>query len=278
MKYIKSPLNYHGGKYKLLPEIMPHFPKDIGTFVDLFGGGFNVGINIDSAKIVYNDINEQVEELLNYLYETSTTELLKNIHSIIDDFELNKTNKNGYMKLREFYNAGNRTPLVLYVLICHSFNNQIRFNKKGEFNLPFGEREFNPILEQRFVEFADRLHELHIEFRNKDFNEIEISEFRNNDFIYCDPPYLISKATYNENGQWNEKCEQNLLNWLDSLDRANIKFALSNLLQSKGKSNDLLKEWSKKYNIHYINSSYRNCNYQRKSLNFEDLEVLITNY
>lgn len=183
MKYIKSPLNYHGGKYKLLPEIMPHFPKDIGTFVDLFGGGFNVGINIDSAKIVYNDINKQVEELLNYLYKTSTTELLKNIHSIIDDFGLNKTNKDSYVKLREFYNAGNRTPLVLYVLICHSFNNQIRFNKKGEFNLPFGEREFNPALEQKFIGFVDRLHELHIEFHNKDFNEIEISEFRNNDLI-----------------------------------------------------------------------------------------------
>lgn len=37
-KYIKSPLNYVGGKYKLLK--VPLFPKNIHTFVDLFGGGF----------------------------------------------------------------------------------------------------------------------------------------------------------------------------------------------------------------------------------------------
>ena len=37
--YIKSPLNYVGGKYKLLNEIIPLFPENINTFVDLFGGG-----------------------------------------------------------------------------------------------------------------------------------------------------------------------------------------------------------------------------------------------
>ena len=37
-EYIKSPLNYTGGKYKLLPQIIPIFPSDINTFVDLFGG------------------------------------------------------------------------------------------------------------------------------------------------------------------------------------------------------------------------------------------------
>ena len=36
-EYIKSPLNYVGGKYKLLPQILPLFPKNIDTFIDLFG-------------------------------------------------------------------------------------------------------------------------------------------------------------------------------------------------------------------------------------------------
>ena len=43
---IQSPLNYTGGKYKLLPQILPLFPKEIDCFVDLFCGGCNVGINI----------------------------------------------------------------------------------------------------------------------------------------------------------------------------------------------------------------------------------------
>ena len=49
-KYIKSPLNYVGGKHKLLPQILPLFPKNINTFIDLFGGGFNVGINVSAKR------------------------------------------------------------------------------------------------------------------------------------------------------------------------------------------------------------------------------------
>ena len=37
-KHIKSPLNYVGGKYKLLDKIIPLLPRNINTFVDLFGG------------------------------------------------------------------------------------------------------------------------------------------------------------------------------------------------------------------------------------------------
>ena len=67
-KYIKSPLNYVGGKYKLLGEMLPFFPTDINRFVDLFGGGFNVGINIDCKHAVYNDIETNVTNLLKHLY------------------------------------------------------------------------------------------------------------------------------------------------------------------------------------------------------------------
>lgn len=65
--YIKSPLNYTGGKYKLLPQILPLFPKEINTFYDLFGGGFNVGINANAHKVIYNDINSYVVNLLQYI-------------------------------------------------------------------------------------------------------------------------------------------------------------------------------------------------------------------
>ena len=51
MKYIKSPLNYTGGKYKLLNSLFDIFPNNINTFVDLFAGGFNVGINVNANKI-----------------------------------------------------------------------------------------------------------------------------------------------------------------------------------------------------------------------------------
>ena len=52
---IQSPLNYTGGKFKLLPQILPLFPTNINTFVDLFCGGCNVGINVECENVIYND-------------------------------------------------------------------------------------------------------------------------------------------------------------------------------------------------------------------------------
>ena len=73
--------------------------------------------------------------------------------------------------------------------------------------------------------------------------------------------------------------EYKLLEKLDSCNRNGIKFALSNVLEHKGKSNDILKEWSKNYNIHYLNYDYSNCNYQTKDkIKGNSVEVLITNY
>lgn len=62
-KFIKSPLNYVGGKFKLLPQIIPLFPTNINRFFDLFGGGFNVGINVSSQETIYNDLCLPVVQL-----------------------------------------------------------------------------------------------------------------------------------------------------------------------------------------------------------------------
>ncbi len=54
-KQTKSPLNYICGKHKLLEQILPLFPKEINTFVDLFAGGCNVGLNVKAEKTISND-------------------------------------------------------------------------------------------------------------------------------------------------------------------------------------------------------------------------------
>ena len=50
--YVKGPLNYTGGKHKLLSQILPLFPKEINTFVDLFCGGGNVTVNVEAKRII----------------------------------------------------------------------------------------------------------------------------------------------------------------------------------------------------------------------------------
>lgn len=275
-EYIKSPLNYVGGKYKLLNQIIPIFPEEINTFVDLFGGGFNVGCNVKAEHVVYNDILKEVVDLLRYIQGNNTETLLSEIDNYINTYSLSKENKDGYLTLRSDYNSGIRTPMKFYTLLCYAFNNQIRFNSKGEYNMPFGKNRssFNPSLRKKFIAFADRMQELNCTFLNISFDEFNFSTLTEEDFIYVDPPYYNSVASYNENGGWTEENEKTLLEILDLINDNHIKFALSNNLKYE---NPLLDEWKDKYTIHYLNGNYSNCNYQKKDKS-KDMEVLITNY
>lgn len=279
-KYVKSPLNYTGGKFKLLPQILPLFPNDVNTFVDLFGGGFNVGVNIEANKIAYNERIKEVYDMMKYFQANAIDDMLLDIESISNEYGLNKYNKQAYLNFREGFNSdaiAYDVSIALYVLVCHSFSNQIRFNKKGCFNMPFGQRYFNPQLKSRFIDFVSVLQNKNIICSNKDFKRFDSSDLSNQDLVYCDPPYLISTATYNESNGWNGQNEQDLLNLLDNLNRQNVKFALSNVLFHKGEENKMLVDWSNRYNVHYLDADYSNCNYQLKDKT-KSVEVLITNY
>lgn len=221
-EYIKSPLNYVGGKYKLLPQILPLFPKNINAFIDLFGGGFNVGINVPAKEVVYNDLNLPVVQILEYIHRNETDKILSEIDKTVEQYDLSKINKRGYLKLRGYYNKlVFKSPIILYTLICYAFNNQMRFNSKGEFNMPFGERYFNPTLRERFIEFSEAISNKGCKFTNADFREFIGVAFSENDFLYCDPPYFNSTATYNENGGWTNTDEEDLR---DMLATSNVKW------------------------------------------------------
>lgn len=286
MDFIKSPLNYTGGKYKLLPQLLEIFPKEIDTFVDLFAGGGNVAVNVNANHIIYNDIMWQLPEMLQEFKRVGVDGCLQRIDYFIEAYELSKDNREGYLKLRECYNNSFdlefslTDPLMLYTLICYSFNNQIRFNNKSEYNMPFGKNRssFNPALREKFVAFVNRLQEIDIQFFSKDFRNLKIGGLKESDFVYCDPPYLITVASYNENGGWGEQAERELLSKLDEIDKAGVRFGLSNVLESKGTSNDILKEWAKKYKVVYLDHTYSNCSYHKKDKVSKDVEVLIINY
>ena len=278
---IKSPLNYTGGKFKLLPQILPLFPNDINTFIDLFSGGCNVGINVKANCIICNDIESHIVELLYELNKITKDQALYILKNTINKYQLSKVNEEGFMKIRDDYNNGNTSWDMFYAMLTHAFNYQIRFNKNGKYNMPFGKNRssFNSKLEKNFIKFVDKLNEINIHFSNYDFNELNIDELNESDFIYCDPPYLITCASYNEQDGWNETKEKELLELLDKLNEKGIRFALSNVLEHKGKSNDILKEWSKKYTVHHLNKDYSNCNYHTKDKSKTSTdEILITNY
>ena len=277
-KYIKSPLNYTGGKFKLLPQIIPLLPQNINTFVDLFGGGFNVGINVEADNIIYNDLSPQVTQMLKYFKKNSLEDMLKQIENWINEYKLSKTNQEGFLEFRLFYN-NNKNPLALYTLICYAFNYQIRFNKVGNYNMPFGKdrSSFNDILKNKFIDFVKKLQSKNINFINNDFiSVLKNIELNSDVFIYCDPPYFNSTATYNENGGWTKKNELDLREILIELHGKKISWALSNNLNT----NENLEQWANnnEFKINYLNGTYGNCNYHKKDKLNKDIEVLITNY
>lgn len=286
-KFIKSPMNYTGGKYKLLPQILPLFPTEIDTFVDLFTGGANIAVNIDNAnRIIANDFEPHVIQIYKTFQKYEIDELIRTIEMSIERFGLTIEDADKFNIFRNYYNSFKDdiysfiSPVLLFVLICYSFNHQFRFNSKGEFNMPFGKNrsQWNNTMKKNLINFHKAITEKNIFFTNKDFTELKIDKLKPNDFVYCDPPYLITCATYNEKDGWNEQHERDLLNLLDNLDSKNVKFALSNVLFSKGKTNDILIEWSKKYVVHHLDYTYQNCNYHTKDKESKPDEVLITNY
>lgn len=107
-------------------------------------------------------------------------------------------------------------------------------------------------MQSKLSDFIDRLHRQDCRFTCVSFTDFDVSALTNRDFIYVDPPYLITCATYNEQDGWNEDHEKELLHFLDELNSKGIRFALSNVLRSKGKENTILIEWLSNKNIKHI--------------------------
>lgn len=282
-KYIKSPLNYIGGKYKILDQIIPYFPKNVDTFLDLFSGGLNVSINVNANKVIANDHNKFIIEIFEAFKNNSIDTIIKHIESRINEYKLSKTNAEGFNSFKQYYNA-NQNPLDLYTLVCYSFNYQFRFNNSLQYNNPFGKNrsQFSNALKLKLIRFIEEYQNKNIELKCEDFNEFRDLELGNNDFVYCDPPYLITTGSYNDGNRgfknWGEKEEKELLDYLDYLDSKGIKFALSNVMIHKGKVNTILSDWSKKYRVIDIENDYSNSSHNTCKEKGTTREVLIVNY
>ena len=300
---VKSPLNYTGGKYKILNQIIPIFPNNLDLFIDMFSGGANVGINVNAKKIICVDKQKEIIRIMDLFKKYEDGYIIDKLEKIIDKYELSNSllngyetydctsdkglgsyNKEKYMNLRSDYNNIKNDSIekdfLFLTLVIYGFNNQIRFNSDGEFNMPVGKRDFNNSLRKNLKNFITKLKTKNIDFINSDFREFVIETY-DNTLVYCDPPYFLGTASYNENGGWTEKDELDLLNYLAVLDSHGVKFALSNVIEHKGDKNLILDAWIKEHNykIHLIDCDYNNSNYHKQEGNIKKtIEVLVTNY
>lgn len=281
--FIKSPLNYIGGKYKLLGQITPYFPREIHTFIDLFSGGANVGINVKAKRHIFNDMNDRVNEMFRLFQKESIEDVVAEIHGRIREWDLSKTNEDSFLNFRRHYNQ-NPNPLDLYVLSSYSYNYQFRFNSRKEFNNPFGRNRsyFSVNMEKNLRMFCARLHEINAQFTDLYFEDFDFSGLTSDDFVYMDPPYLISTGSYNDGNRgfrdWDEGQEEYLLNRLVELSQRGVPYALSNVLEHKGKANALLQSFIDSHPVVVADLNYNYDNASHNSKSRGSREVLVMNY
>lgn len=269
----KSPLNYSGSKDTVVPEIIKHLPYKLDTFVDVMGGAFNVGANVNALeKVVYNEINPKVYELMTWLLNTNRDDIVLEIEKTIKDYNLSKGAKEEYLALRDSYNK-EPTPEKLYTLHMYAFQNMIRFNSNFKFNTPIGVAGYSDDIRERILEF--RVKSPCVILENKDYVKIDWESFPKGTLFYFDPPYYITSAAYNDGKRglkgWGEKEERELLDVLRMLDKNGYLFMLSNVLEHRGKTNDVLIKWinKHKYNVKKVGTS---------GWRYAKDEVLIMNY
>ncbi|MCQ2578252.1 MAG: DNA adenine methylase [Treponema sp.] len=255
IRYI-CPLNYMGGKGTLLNDILKYVPK-CETFYDIMGGGFNVGVNIRSADhIVYNDCNYIVRNLVELFKISDTYTILTYIEKTIKRNQLEKKNKEAFVKFRNLWNTKlqytNEKYLSLYVLVMYGFQQQLRFNSKKEFNNTVGESGYNDSIKEKIISFSHRLKKVNCSFSEFDFEDL-FSSIKENDVVYIDPPYLITLGSYNDGKRgfkgWTSSDENRLLNFVDNIVNKNAKVLISNVIYHRGNTNRLLKSWVESHNV-----------------------------
>lgn len=284
--YKKSPMNYIGNKYKLLNQLYQYFPTTINNFIDLFCGGLDVSINTIANNKYANDINENIINIYKSFQNHSIEDIFTFIETRIKEFKLTRFNIEGYLQYRELYNINinYHTPLDLFTLSRFSFNNKISFNTNNQYNASFGYNHSDFNLTQRANTKLLHANIQFINFSSLDFRNFDLNLFNHqNDFLYVDPPYLISDAQYNKgpkiiNSKWQLQDDLDLYNFLDKATKQGLKWALSNVISHKGQENVTLIEWAEQYNIYDIYSDYSKAVYNKKKTDEPTIEVLITNY
>ena len=255
-------------------------------------------MNVDANEYLLNDIDTYMIQLHEFLmsYSDDQENFWCELENYIKRYNLSATymgrdvpqdlrkefvktyfakyNKEAYMNLRADFNSNKDNMMLLYMLLIYGFNRMLRFNRKGDFNLPVGNVDFNQNVVNALNTYFDYVKDKEIEFYNMDFQDfVNQIEPEADDFVYLDPPYLITFSEYNK--LWDEDSEMRLIRFLDELNERGIRFAVSNVLWHRRRYNGTFNEWAQQYNIVRIQSNYISYHDNTEK---DSYEVLVKNY
>lgn len=269
---LQSAIYLQGNKRKLYQQIKPYLQDGKRkVLVDLFGGSGTMTLNCVNdnmfEKYIYNDKASWLYDMQSYLKDhENVVETLTRIN------EGYPKTKEGYLQLRDDYNQ-RPTIAKLYILMCRSFSNQVRFNPTSGFDTPYGDRK--PFFPERICKHQQLLQQ--VELHNHDFGDMVESLLESGDLsgttVYVDSPYgagtSVSTATYNEGCGWTPNDNTTLLEYLLELRSKGALVVMSNVFENRGNIHQELIDFcdthKDKFDVHYMNISYNNSSFRKGS-------------
>jgi DNA adenine methylase len=231
-------VKWAGGKAQLLNILDTFIPDKFNNYFEPFLGG---------GSFFYHLIKKTIKNQPFKCFLSDTNDELINAYTIIkdsiDDLILSLLNhqqkyyenpKEYFYTLRNtiFENNVERTSRFI-ALNKTCFNGLYRVNRKGLFNVPMGSFKKLPLIcnECNLKNINHLLKQLNPIIECKDYR-VALSNAKENDFVYLDPPYKpVSETAYftkYTNTGFNDQDQINLANIVKDLDYKKCKILLSN--------------------------------------------------
>jgi DNA adenine methylase len=194
---LKPPLKWAGGKRWLVPQLTKLWQAHSDRrYVEPFCGGLAAPLGLQPLQAVLNDINPH---LINFYTELQQgLEITIEMENDETAFYQQRGRFNKLIKDGEWQSA--EAAQLFYYLNRTCFNGLCRFNKTGEFNVPFGQH--------KTIAYAADFSQFKLVFENWRFTnqDIESLPVAPEDFIYADPPYDVEFTTYSAGGfVWDDQ-------------------------------------------------------------------------
>lgn len=252
MKVVVPPIKSQGIKTKLVPWVMQLVPKVSGVWIEPFLGTGVVAFNSGFRKAILSDTNPHIIAFYKAIQDKKITARLVKEYLKKEGELLRMADNNGYqhyLEVRARFNS-EYSPYDFIFLSRAGFNGMMRFNKKGNWNIPFCKKPdrfaqsyVTKISNQVLAASQIIKPEPDWIFHNKSFEDI-IPLAKENDIIYCDPPYYGRYVDY-YNG-WTEKDEERLF---CLLSQTKAKFILSTWHHNDWRENEMINKFWNKFNV-----------------------------
>jgi DNA adenine methylase len=237
---IVPPIKCQGIKTKLVKFILNNISwNGKGRWIEPFLGSGVVLFNVQPERALVNDINPHIIRLYQMIYDGSLSSEEVRVYLSAEGKKLLSNGEEYYYLVRERFNqTGN--PLDFIFLNRSCFNGVMRFNSKGEFNVPFC-RKPDRFRQAYVTKIVNQISQVQKIMRGKDW-EFRVGDWREclenvtaDDFVYLDPPYLGRHTDYYQ--QWSENDAAELARLAQDLP---CGFALSMWKENKYRLNEHL--------------------------------------